>query len=107
MTRRGSIVTVALQGDLGKPRPALVIQSDLLNELTSVIVCPITSEIRDTLFRITIEPNPGNGLRSLSQVMTDKIATVPRSKIGSTIGHLDAERLRAVDRTLMWVIGIA
>lgn len=27
--RRGDIVTIALQGDYGKPRPALIIQSDL------------------------------------------------------------------------------
>ena len=33
MTQRGDLVTVFLQGDYGKPRPALVIQSDLLTEL--------------------------------------------------------------------------
>ncbi|KAA0889326.1 type II toxin-antitoxin system PemK/MazF family toxin [Pusillimonas sp. ANT_WB101] len=107
MSGRGSLVTVAFQGDLGKPRPALIIQSDLLAEMQSVIVCPITSDIRDTAFRVTIEPNPANGLQSLSQVMVDKIATLSRSKIGKTIGQLDSERMRAVERTLLWVVGIA
>ncbi|HID7197783.1 TPA: type II toxin-antitoxin system PemK/MazF family toxin [Klebsiella pneumoniae] len=104
---RGNIVTVAFQGDLGKPRPALVMQSDLLDELQSVIVLPITSEIRDAAFRITIEPNPTNGLKYLSQVMVDKIATLSETKIGSTIGQLDNERMRAVERALLWVVGIA
>lgn len=107
MSGRGSLVTVAIQGDFGKPRPALIIQSDLLAEMQSVIVCPITSDIRDAAFRVIIEPNPANGLQSLSQVMVDKIATLSRSKIGKTIGRLDDERMRAVERTLLWVVGIA
>jgi mRNA interferase MazF len=32
-------VTVAVQGDCGKPRPAVVIQSDWLAETDSVLVC--------------------------------------------------------------------
>ncbi|NYT45855.1 type II toxin-antitoxin system PemK/MazF family toxin [Alcaligenaceae bacterium] len=83
-TVRGDLVTVSLQGDYGKPRPALIIQSSLLAELESVIVCPITSELRNALFRITIEPDLSNGLQALSQVMADKIAaTIPRAKIGA------------------------
>jgi mRNA interferase MazF len=107
MTVRGDLVIVALQGDYGKPRPALIVQSNLLAELQSVIVCPITSDLRDALFRITIEPNPVNGLQTLSQVMVDKIATISRSKIGKTLGQLDEERMRAVERALVLVIGIA
>ena len=65
-------MTIALQGDLGKPRPALVIQSDLFDEHPSVTVLPVTSELRDTpLFRITIEPNAENGLQKPSQVMVE------------------------------------
>ena len=107
MKARGSVVTVAFQGDYGKPRPALVIQSDMLAELQSVIVCPITSEIRDAAFRVTIEPTPSNGLQSMSQVMVDKFATLSRAKIGQAIGRLDDERMRAVERALLWVTGIA
>lgn len=107
MSVRGELVIVALQGDYGKPRPALIVQSNLLAELQSVIVCPITSDLRDALFRITIEPNPVNGLQTLSQVMVDKIATISRSKIGKTLGQLDEERMRAVERALVLVIGIA
>lgn len=104
---RGSIVTVAFQGDFGKPRPALIVQSDLLEDLQSIIVCPITSDIQDAAFRIIIEPNPTNGLKYLSQVMVDKIGTLSESKIGSTIGQLDNERMRAVERAILWVVGIA
>jgi mRNA interferase MazF len=99
--RRGDLVTIALSGDYGKPRPALVIQSDLFDQHPSVTILPLTSELRKTpLFRITVEPDPGNGLRKPSQVMIDKTQTVPREKISSTIGRLDDESLMAIDRAL-------
>lgn len=107
MSARGDFVTVSLQGDYGKPRPALIIQSNLLTELRSVVVCPVTSDLRDALFRVTIEPNLVNGLQALSQVMVDKIATIPRSKVGVAFGRLDDERMRAVERALLLVTGIA
>jgi mRNA interferase MazF len=70
--KRGDLVTVSLPGNYGKPRPALVIQSDLFDEHPSVTILPITSELRETpLFRITIEPNNENGLRKRSQVMVE------------------------------------
>ena len=106
--RRGDLVTIALSGDYGKPRPALVIQSDLFDQHPSVTILPLSSELRKTpLFRITVEPDPGNGLRKPSQVMIDKTQTVPREKIGSTIGRLDDESLVAIDRALAVFLGFA
>ena len=96
---------VSLQGDYGKPRPALIVQSDLLTDLDSVVLCPITSDLRNAVFRVTVEPNPANGLRTLSQIMVDKLSTLPRTKISEPFGHLDDERIRAIDRALLLVIG--
>ena len=71
--KRGDVVTIALQGNLAKPRPALVIQSDLFDAHPSVTILPVTSDLRDTpLFRIAVEPTPENGLNKPSQVMADK-----------------------------------
>ena len=106
MTQRGDLVTVSLQGDYGKPRPALVIQSDLLNELDSVVFCPVTGELRTAAFRGTVEPTAHNGLRALSQVMVDKLSTLPRSKVSAPFGRLEDERMRAVDRALLLVVGV-
>jgi len=106
--KRGEVVTIVLPGAYGKPRPALVVQSDLFDVLGSVTVLPVTSELRNApLLRIPVEPNGGNGLRKQSQVMIDKTQTVPRDKIGSTIGRLDADTLVAVDRALATFLGIA
>lgn len=106
--RRGDLVTIALQGDYGKPRPALVIQSDLFDEHPSVTVLPITGELRDTpLFRILLEPDQHNGLLKPSQVMVDKAQTIPREKIGDTFGRLSHESLLSVNRALAVFLGFA
>jgi mRNA interferase MazF len=106
--RRGDLVTVALQGTYGKPRPALVIQSDLFAEHPSVTILPVTSALRPTpLFRIRIEPTPENGLQLPSQVMVDKAQSVPRDKVGPAFGRLDAEGLLAVNRALAVFLGFA
>jgi len=106
MIQRADVWVAAISGDYGKPRPVLVIQSDLLNALDSVVVCPLTSVLRDAEFRITVEPNPANGLQKLSQVMTDKILTLPKSKLGQHLGRLDARAMLAVQRALLIVIGV-
>ena len=106
--RRGDLVTVALQGDLGKPRPALVIQSDLFDAHPSVAILPVTSELRDApLFRILVNPTELNGLSKPSQVMVDKPQSVARKKVGSVIGRLDDETMLAVNRALAVFLGFA
>ncbi|MGQ0708768.1 MAG: type II toxin-antitoxin system PemK/MazF family toxin [Rhodoferax sp.] len=104
--QRGDLVAVSLQGDYGKPRPALVVQSDLLTDLESVVLCPVTSDLRNAAFRVTVEPNPANGLHALSQVMVDKLSTLPRTKISEPFGRLDDERMKAIDRALLLVVGV-
>ncbi len=97
---------VSLQGDYGKPRPALIVQSDLLTDLESVVLCPVTSNLRNATFRVIVEPNPANGLSTLSQVMVDKLSTLPRTKISEPFGRLDDERMKMIDRALLLVIGV-
>lgn len=106
--RRGDLVTITLQGDYGKPRPALIIQSDLFEEHPSVTVLPVTSVLREApLFRISVQPDTDNGLRKPSQIMVDKAQTVPREKIGDTIGRLDDEALLTINRALVVFLGFA
>ena len=106
--RRGDLVTVAAPGDYGKPRPALVIQSDLFEALPSVTVCLVTSELRDApIFRITVDPSAENGLRRISQIQVDKVMTVARERVGSKIGRLDDASLLKVTRSLAVFVGIA
>lgn len=106
--KRGDIVTVAAKGHYsGKPRPALVLQSDLFSVLGSVTLCLLTTDIVDApLFRLTVEPSPANGLLQTSQIMIDKIVTVPQDTIGARIGALDREIMVRADRSLAVFLGI-
>ena len=106
--KRGDIVTVSLQGDFGKPRPALVIQSDYFSEHPSVTILPITSDLKEApLFRVTIEPNPINGLSKVSQVMVDKANTLTRERIGKPVGQLDERLMLNVTRSIAVFLGFA
>ncbi len=105
--KRGDVVTVALQGDFGKPRPALVIQSDLFADHPSTTVLPITSECRDTpLFRISVQAQASNGLIKASQIMVDKAQTLSSHRLGAPIGRLKREEMQAVDRALAVFLGV-
>lgn len=100
---RGDIVVVATRGAYtGKPRPALVVQSDVFNPThSSVTVCPITSDCIDAaLFRVTVPPGTRTGLQRPSQIMVDKIVSVPRASIAKSIGRCETGELHTVDDAL-------
>jgi mRNA interferase MazF len=107
--RRGDVVTVAAAGDYGKPRPAVVVQTDALPaEHASVVVCQMTSELNDAPeFRVTLEPTTGNGLRATSQVMADKPTTIRRERVGRVVGRLDEQDLVRLNVALAFVLGLA
>lgn len=105
--RRGELVTVALPGDYGKPRPALVIQSDQFPDMASVTVLLVTSTLVDApLLRLTIEPSPDNNLRQTSQVMIDKPMTVRRDRLGNAFGMLDDASMVSINRSLALFLGL-
>lgn len=106
--RRGDLVTVSIGGPYGKPRPALVLQSDAFAAIPSITLAPLTSDLIDApLLRLTVEPTPANGLRAASQVMIDKVMTVPRGRVGDVIGQADAELLKGVRSALIDFLELA
>ncbi|MEI9965863.1 MAG: type II toxin-antitoxin system PemK/MazF family toxin [Caulobacteraceae bacterium] len=105
--RRGDVLTVVAPGEYGKPRPAVVIQSNRLAHLDSVIVCLFTSDLDEApTVRVAVAPTPGNGLRKRSEVMVDKIMALHPSRIGQTIGALDPAVMDELDQKLAFVIGL-
>jgi mRNA interferase MazF len=107
--RRGEIWTVAGGKDYaGKPRPVVILQDDRFDATASITVCAFTTDPTEApLFRLPIEPDPRNGLRTPCRLMVDKITTVPRSKIGSLIGRLDDEDVLRLNRAVLVFLGLA
>jgi mRNA interferase MazF len=106
--KRGDLVTVAISGDYGKPRPALIIQSDNLPQTDSVLVCLLTTDpFAAPLYRLSLPADSATGLRQTSQVMVEKIMAVRRERCGAPIGRADTAAMLALSRLLAFVVGIA
>jgi mRNA interferase MazF len=107
--RRGDVVAVAASGDYVKPRPAVIVQTDALPaKHASVVVCQMTSDLIDAPdFRVTIEPDEQNGLRTRSQIMADKPVTIRRERVGRRIGSLEAKDIARLDVAIAFVMGLA
>lgn len=108
--KRGDVVTVVLPSALGKPRPAVIVQTDSMTEsqLKTVLVCPITSfSSGPSIFRVPVEPSPTDGLKLQSEVMVDKISPASRQRVGEVIGTFDDVTMRRVERSMALALGFA
>jgi len=107
--RRGEIWTAAGGKDYaGKPRPVVIVQDDRFDATDSITVCAFTTDPTDApLFRLQVEPNERNGLRSPCRLMADKITTVPKTKLGSCVGRLDDEDMLRLNRAMLVFLGLA
>ncbi len=106
--KRGDVVIVAY-GELGRPRPAVVVQADELGDATTtVLACPIASEVAEKLpIRPIIEAAESNGLHIRSQIMTDRMLAVPRDRVRQVIGIIDVSTSDRLDGALLLVLGLA
>ncbi|MGH8249030.1 MAG: type II toxin-antitoxin system PemK/MazF family toxin [Gammaproteobacteria bacterium] len=107
--RRGDIWTVSGGKDYGgKPRPAVIVQDDSFDATDSITICAFTTDETDApLFRLPVEPNDRNGLRSPCRMMVDKITTVPKSKVGARVGRLDDEDILRLNQAVLVFLGLA
>jgi mRNA interferase MazF len=107
--KRGDVVIVAAAGDYGKPRPAVIVQSNAFPQShSSLVVCQLTSDLSDAPdFRIVVDPTEANGLRVRSQIMADKPVTIRRERVGKVLGSLTAGEMRQLNAALAFVLGLA
>ena len=107
--KRGDLVTIAMQGDFGKPRPALVLQSDVFSNIHDTVSVALLSSnlIQAPIFRLNVMPDDRNGLTKECQIQIDKIMSVRKEKIGKVIGTLDDTMLVRVNRALALWLGLA
>ena len=106
--KRGDFITVAMPGDFGKLRPALVILADQFDQSGTVVVLLASGTLVDApLIRISVQPTAANGLRTPSQVMVDKIMSVKRDKLSAPFGRLEDETMVSVTRSLALFLEVA
>lgn len=101
-------MTISARGDYGKPRPAVVVQSDALAAADSVLVALFTGAITDApLYRLDVAPTPANGLTAVSQLMVDTVLAHPRAKCGPVMGRLSGAEMLALNTMLSVMMGLA
>lgn len=107
--RRGDIWTVAGGKDYaGKPRPVVIVQDDTFDATDSITICAFTTDNTDApLFRLLVEPNERNGLRTTCRLMVDKITTVSKTKVGARVGRLDDEDILRLNQAVLVFLGLA
>lgn len=106
---RGDICIAAARGAYtDKPRPVVVVQDDRFDATASITVCPLTTnEVQAPLSRITVEPTAVTGIVQPSQIMVDKITTMPRANVRDRLGRLEDSDLIRLDRALLVFLGLA
>ena len=108
---RGDIVIIAQKGAYeGKPRPAVIIQSEnLLADHPSILVCLLTTTdeaATGAFYRIPVQPSSANGLNAPSLILVDKISTVRRENVGQVIGSLEAATIGRLNTALALFQGL-
>lgn len=106
--QRGDIIVCVLSGDYGKPRPAVIVQSNLFNKIhDSLTVCPFSTHLYEApLFRLLLSPNKQNGLKEASQIMIDQMVSLKRSKIRQKIGVLTNDQMNKLDEAMTLWLGL-
>ena len=106
--KRGDLVIVSAPGSYGKPRPALVIQSDIYDGNGSLAVLLMTTHVDPDipLLRHTLQPCEANGLLATTDVMIDKIFTIPRDRMGQRIGHLTSSEMTEITSAFALFLGM-
>ena len=106
--KRGDVVLIVLQGELGKSRPGVIVQADELDASSSTIVCPMSSYIdAANRMRPVVAPTVQNGLLVRTQIMTDKLNTLRHDRIKRIIGTLDSDACERLNSALLLVLGLA
>ena len=107
--RRGSVVTVADRTGqfTGKPRPAVIVQSDFFQAIGTLTICPITSVEADApLIRVRLAPSEQLPLDHVSWIEVDKITTVRADRVGPVIGSVGNADLLGLSRALAVFLGL-
>jgi len=105
--QRGELWTLQDESYASKARPVVIIQGDLGDAFDSVILCLLTTfDFSSISTRVSIKPEPANGLKKQSFVMTEKIITVARAELGCRIGSLTDTQMHEINRQIAKLLAI-
>ena len=109
--RRGEIWTVDLEpvvgSEQGKARPALIIQNNIGNRYSPVLIVAALTTGEEARYDVQVEVKaPEGGLHHDSLVLLNQIRTIDKRRVGRYWGHLSAATMQQVDRALRISLGL-
>lgn len=90
-----------LGGEQGGRRPGVIISGNLLNKyLDVVIVCPLTSKIKNYKGNLILLPDEKNGLHERSEVLTFHIRSVSKNGLHKKLGEITSKEIDYIKSTV-------
>ena len=102
--RRGEIWWAELPAPAGRRPVVLLSRNEAYAVRELVTVAPVTTRIRRIPTEVPL--GPAEGLPKACVVNLDTITTIPRQTLTAAIGPLSPEKLTAVERSLMFALGL-
>jgi len=109
--RRGEVWTVdfdpVVGSEQGKSRPAVIIQNDIGNRHSPVVIVAAIASGKSARYDVQVEVKaPEAGLRHDSLILMNQIRTVDKQRLGRYWGQLSSETMRRVDRAIKISLGL-
>jgi len=95
--------------EIGKIRPVLVVQADFLTAQgePTIIVLPLTTQVRKSKEPLHVTIPARDRLAEACQVVPEQPRTLDRRRlIEGPLARLDTQEMRAVERSLLAVLGL-
>lgn len=78
-------------------RPVVIISGNAMNDnLGLVIICPISSKIKNFIGDIILEPSIENSLTSKSEILIFQVRTISKNRMINKTGHLSDNELKQI-----------
>ncbi len=82
-------------------RPVVIISGNVLNSyLQIVIVCPLTTKIKNYKGNVILDPNETNNLNNRSEILTFHIRSVSKARLIQKIGSISPSELTRIKKCL-------
>lgn len=82
-------------------RPSVILSGNMMNTyLNVVIVCPLTTKIKNYKGNVILNPNNENNLEQTSEVLTFHVRSVSKVRLKKLIGVISTEELKTIKQGL-------
>lgn len=82
-------------------RPVVIISGNLMNQyLNVVIVCPLTSKLKNYKGNVVLNPNTENGLSAPSEILNLHVRSISQHRLAKKLGSISEKELELTKKGL-------